>query len=388
MTSSTWTSASDVIITGRYFDGRTSAGIEARLEFGADGNVRVHGMAEPVAVPLAEIRISERIGNITRRITFPGGAVFETADNDAVDQARDSFGMRGGSPLVHWLESRWQVAVGSLVAVVLISIAFVQWGVPAVANWAAAVMPAKIDSAIGAGSLDVLDRVAFEPSELPKKRQQDLRARFVAMTKPLHDGHVYQLEFRHGGVIDANAFALPSGIIVMTDELVELAKSDDELISVLAHEIGHVRGRHALRQLLQAAGISSLAFALLGDVSTISGVLSAAPALLQAKHSRDFEREADAFAKQWLRENGIAESSFDAILCRLNSSDGEVKEEDDFDYFSSHPSTSERARCLAEIETADAEAEPDREAEVGDGGEAEADMPVEEAPPIDTPRQD
>ena len=62
------------------------------------------------------------------------------------------------------------------------------------------------------------------------------------MTKPLDDGHVYQLEFRHGGYIDANAFALPSGIIVMTDELVELAKSDDELISVLAHEIGHVRG--------------------------------------------------------------------------------------------------------------------------------------------------
>ena len=28
----------------------------------------------------------------------------------------------------------------------------------------------------------------------------------------------------------------------MTDELVELAKSDDELISVLAHEVGHVRG--------------------------------------------------------------------------------------------------------------------------------------------------
>ena len=50
----------------------------------------------------------------------------------------------------------------------------------------------------------------------------------------------------------------------MTDDLVELAKSDDEIIAVLAHEIGHVRGRHALRQMLQAAGISALAVALLG----------------------------------------------------------------------------------------------------------------------------
>ncbi|HEU5136637.1 MAG TPA: M48 family metallopeptidase [Steroidobacteraceae bacterium] len=374
-----------MIVAGRYFDGRTSAGVEARLEFGADGKVHVYGTAEPIVAPLAEIGISERVGNITRRITFPGGGVFETQDNDAVDRARESFGMRGGSALVHWLESRWQVAVGSLVAVVLVSIAFVQWGVPAAANWAAEVMPADVDRAIGAGSLDVLDRVAFEPSGLPKKRQQELRGRFVTMTKPLDDGHVYQLEFRHGGHIGANAFALPSGIIVMTDELVELAKTDDEIVSVLAHEIGHVRGRHALRHLLQAAGISSLAFALLGDVSTISGVLSAAPALLHAKNSRDFEREADAFAKQWLRENGIAESSFDSMLCRLNDSHGGGEEDDDFDYFSSHPATSERAQCSREEEP-EAAAEDAKPAP--EDAPVEADVPVEEAPLIDTPREE
>jgi Zn-dependent protease with chaperone function len=85
---------------------------------------------------------------------------------------------------------------------------------------------------------------------------------------------------------------------VITDDLVKIAKSDDEIIAVLAHEIGHVRGRHALRQLLQAAGISALAVAVLGDVSSFSAILGAAPALLHAKHSRDFEREADTFAKE------------------------------------------------------------------------------------------
>ena len=107
-----------------------------------------------------------------------------------------------------------------------------------------------------------------------------------------------------------------------------------------------------MRQLLQAAGISSLAFALLGDVSTISGVLSAAPALLHAKNSRDFEREADAFAKQWLREQGIAESNFDAILCRINRSHGDTEDKDSVDFFASHPSTTERARCQKETEEA------------------------------------
>jgi Zn-dependent protease with chaperone function len=110
-----------------------------------------------------------------------------------------------------------------------------------------------------------------------------------------------------------------------------------------------VRGRHALRQLLQAAGVSAIAFALLGDVSSISGLLSAAPALLHAKHSRDFEREADTFAKQWLRQHNIAESNFDAILCRMSEgrhSPGDV------DFFSSHPATSERAHCTPEKQPA------------------------------------
>lgn len=330
------------MIAGRYLDGYSSAPVEAQLEFGADGVVRVHGLAEPVAVPLAEVGISDRIGNITRRVSFPGGAVFETQDNDAVDRAGAAHQVSRVAAAVHWLENRWPVALGSLAAVVLVSIAFLRWGVPAVADWAADVLPPATDQAIGAGSLDVLDRVAFSASELPAERQEELRTRFAHMTDDLEDGHRYQLELRHGDAIGPNAFALPSGIVVMTDELVELSKSDDELAAVLAHEIGHVRGRHALRNLLQAAGVSAIALALLGDVSSISGLLSAAPALLHAKHSRDFEREADTFAKQWLREHQIAESNFDAILCRMSEAH---KAPRGMDFLSSHPATEERAHC-------------------------------------------
>jgi Zn-dependent protease with chaperone function len=331
------------LIAGFYFDGHSAAPTEAELEFGADSIVRVYGAPLAVAVPLTEVSISDRVGNIRRRIAFPDGAVFETSDNDAVDQASKMFGRSRASSLVHWLESRWPVALGSLAAVVLVSFAFLRWGVPALANWAADVIPPTMDRAIGSGTLDVLDRTAFSASTLPAARQKQLRARFAAMTAPLNDGHQYQLELRQGGGIGANAFALPSGIVVMTDELVEISKSDDELVAVLAHEIGHVRGRHALRQLLQAAGVSAIAVALLGDVSSISALLSAAPALLHAKHSRDFEREADTFAKQWLHANGIAESNFDAILCRISGSEG--KDQKELDFLSSHPATSDRARC-------------------------------------------
>ena len=330
------------MIAGRYFDGHSAAPAEARIDFGADGVVRVLGLAEPVAVPLGQVAISDRVGNITRRVSFPGGAVFETFENDAMDRVLEAHQVKRATALVHWLEARWPVALGSLVAVALVSFAFLRWGVPALADWTARVLPTATDRAIGSGTLQVLDRVAFSASDLTQERQDELRARFALMTRDLTDGHEYELELRHGDAIGANAFALPSGIVVMTDELVGLSKTDDELVAVLAHEIGHVRGRHALRQLLQAAGVSAIALALLGDVSSISGLLSAAPALLHAKHSRDFEREADVFAKQWLRQHRIAESNFDAILCRMSA---EHPGAGDMDYFSSHPATSERAHC-------------------------------------------
>ena len=330
------------MISGRYLDGMTAASVEATLEFGT-AIITVHGTPQPVSASLRLVRVSERIANITRRVTLPNGSVFETEDNDAVDRACETAGIELRSGLVHWLESRWPVAVASMFAVVLIAVAFLRWGLPAMTNWVASAIPAETDKAIGQGTLELLeDAGAFYPSRLSTERQGELQRRFTEMTAKLDDGHDYQLALRNGVRIGPNAFALPSGIVVMTDQLVELAESDDELIAVLAHEIGHVRGRHALRQMLKAAGVSAMAMALYGDVGNVTGVLGAWPVLLNAKHSREFELEADGFAKQWLKEHDIAESHFDAMLCRLGADSGEART---FSFLASHPPTSERARC-------------------------------------------
>ncbi len=44
----------------------------------------------------------------------------------------------------------------------------------------------------------------------------------------------------------ANAFALPGGVLFMTDALVALAEPA-AILGVLAHELGHVQQRHATR---------------------------------------------------------------------------------------------------------------------------------------------
>ncbi|HPM41079.1 MAG TPA: ComEC/Rec2 family competence protein [bacterium] len=222
---------------------------------------------------------------------------------------------------------------------------FIRFGVPAMADFAARTLPTSVDQALGAQSLQILDKAFLNPSELPAARQLELQAKFRAMSTEIDRDHAYRLELRASPALGPNALALPSGIVVMTDELVLLAKHDDELVAVLAHEIGHVRGRHALRQLLQTAGVSAITFAILGDVSSISALVSAAPALIEAKHSRDFEREADDFAKQWLARNNIPAHRFDDILCRMEEELGTGDEAGVGKYLSSHPSTDERARC-------------------------------------------
>jgi Zn-dependent protease with chaperone function len=334
-------------VQGRFFDGKTTAAHAATLSIGADGFVRIEGDGWERSVRLQEVEISDRIASVPRRVRFADGAVFETSENDAIDTALLSLGQHTFHHDVARWERRWPIALVSLVLIAVVSWAFVVHGVPAIANVAARVLPPSVDRAIGAEGLDILDRMFFEPSKLPEARRKALAARFRDMTAPLKDGHDYRLEFRSAGEDGANAFALPSGIIVMTDELVALAQRDEELVAVLAHEIGHVRGRHGLRMILQSAGVSVLALAVLGDLGSASALAALIPGLIHAKHSRAFETEADEFAKQWLRDHAIDESHFDSMLCRL--ADGEADDDEDtrFDFLSSHPPTSQRAKCAA-----------------------------------------
>jgi len=362
-------------IAGSFFDTQRSRRRPAHAEIVAPGILRIQiealaapesndgGLAHPASSPaeasaaeggecrwerpLAEVEISDRIGDVPRRLTLSGIGVFETTDNDGIDRALAAIGRPISA--VHWLEQRWPIAFASLVAIGIGSLLFVRYGLPAAAELAARHLPTRIDRILGRQTLSALDELFFEPSTLSEERQQSLAARFDSMTRDLDDGadegHDYRLLHRAAPMLGPNALALPSGIIVMTDELVELAHDDEELVAVLAHELGHVRGRHALRQMLQSAGISALAFVLLGDVTTASSLLSAAPILIEAKHSRDFEREADSFAKAWLALHGIDPIRYDDILCAMQADAGGSDAGGLARYFSTHPPTDERVRC-------------------------------------------
>jgi predicted Zn-dependent protease len=117
------------------------------------------------------------------------------------------------------------------------------------------------------------------------------------------------------------------------------------LVAVLAHEIGHVTHRHALRRLLQDSATVLLIAAITGDATSITSLSATVPTLLiETKYSRDFEREADRFALGYLKENNINPRHFSDILLRLEQS--RPGESDIPDFLSSHPGTKERIKAF------------------------------------------
>jgi len=118
----------------------------------------------------------------------------------------------------------------------------------------------------------------------------------------------------------ANAFALPSGDVVLTDRLVALAADDEEVLAVAAHELGHLAHRHAVRQALERAALTTAVFLLAGDLSGVTGMLASLPvALVQLGYSRAMEREADAYAVRLLRAEGIPPAALARMLRRLDA---------------------------------------------------------------------
>lgn len=103
-----------------------------------------------------------------------------------------------------------------------------------------------------------------------------------------------------------NAFALPGGKISLTRALLTHLQSEDEMASVLGHEIGHVAARHTVAQytrlVLVQLAIAGVALALSDTEFRHIGPLAAGVAgvLLLLSYSRDQERQADQLGYEYM----------------------------------------------------------------------------------------
>lgn len=324
-------------ITAHYFDGRRDARHEVTL-VPASGRIKIIGRDVDLEYEAHRVRISTRIGSTPRWIYLPGGAGCVTEDNDAVDRVAQE---RAFQRLLRRFEAHAAFAAVAVILVAALFWAIVDRGLPYAAARIAEHIPVETETVLGREALAGMDRVWLRPSLVLPGHRDEIAARLAALAASAPAAPAYRLEFRAAPALGANAFALPSGIVVVTDPLVELAQSDEEILAVLAHELGHVHHRHVMRRLLEGSALALLIAGVTGDVASAASLAAAAPTLvLQTKFSRDNEREADAYAVDLMRGAGIEPRHFAAILSRLEAQAPRGRMLPTF--LSSHPGTEER----------------------------------------------
>lgn len=144
-----------------------------------------------------------------------------------------------------------------------------------------------------------------------------------------------------------NAFAVPGGYLYVNIGLIRAAANESELAGVIGHEIGHVVGKHGVKQMIRQLGLTAVAQLALGEnqneLKQMVANLAANGVLM--KYSRDAEREADKYAVQEMYDAGIDPEGmatfFEKLLNLQKGKPSKLKQ-----LFSTHPPTTERIAAV------------------------------------------
>jgi len=320
-------------IEASYFDGRRAIGSPVTVLFGPR-EISVIGDRIGARYARKQLRVAPGIAGAERFVALPDGGQLLCPSHPAVLRLPQEERVEG---MVHRLERRWPIAVLALALVIASLVLSYLY-----------VLPPAAERVLGEQTLNwMAESDWFKPSEIGEPRQRELRHRFADLTRDLPQREDYGLHFRNAPWIGANAFALPGGAIVITDEMIKAAKSDDEVLAVLAHEVGHQHLRHTLREILQGSVVAVAVTAITADAASLSVAVTGLPLVAaQTRYSRQFEAEADEFAFALLKRRGISTEAFADLMERLGKGSEEIERE--MSFLSTHPVTSERvARARA-----------------------------------------
>lgn len=163
-----------------YFDGKTSRKLTVELSVEA-GIALIAGDIQRDC-PIDALRVSERVRNAARKVTFPDGAYLEVLDNIefnallAATGYQDSFVVR--------MQQSWRATLIACVITIAILILGYAYGLPAASEAIAKALPEKIERAIGRETLAFLDQLLLLPSKLSAERRNAIVGRFKTLAPP------------------------------------------------------------------------------------------------------------------------------------------------------------------------------------------------------------
>lgn len=325
-----------MLVEALLYDGKSSKEHNVTIEFTFGRRVKI--ASHNIDVALEEIKIGSRLGNTPRVLEFPNGVRCKSHENDKIDQLLLDFNIDKSK--TDKIERSKLLTLASL----FLTIAFVWFmltaGANYTANFLANILPQTTLDKMSRVTLEQLEENILKPSKLTKRQKGIIQADFDKLVDG--DRH-YKLHFRSAPQIGANAFALPSGDIVLTDQLVALSRDNDfrDILGVLAHEKGHVVHKHSLRMAIKTGLASVIIGYITGDISVVASTIPTV--LINSSYSREFEHEADENAVKELKRLGVSTiyiaNLFEALEKKSKSRESNTTLDS---LFASHPLTSER----------------------------------------------
>ena len=177
-----------------------------------------------------------------------------------------------------------------------------------------------------------------------------LAQRFEALVKGLESEDGLELNFKLYNVADVNAFATPDGSIRVMAGLMFIM-TDDEVLSVIGHEIGHVKLQHAKKQYQKAYSVAAATDAVGANTGAAGAVLSDGQLgkfiedVLNAKFSRNDESASDEYGFNFLVRRGHDYHAMASAFSKLAELSGE---EGKRSLKATHPGAAERAKAAKE----------------------------------------
>lgn len=295
-----------------------------------------------LSVLITECQIDSPLRGVASELSFADGGRFVPED---ISHRWGFTDKKTG--MIERLEKSKPLIVASIILIPLLLWFILYRGIPAIAVYSVSLASPATVEAMGEQTLSVIEKVALAPTQLNDETQNDIQLTWLQMLDKLHlDSAKYRLSFYQSDYFAANAFALPHGRVIVTDELVILLKDKpDALRAILLHEIGHVEYHHGIRLAAQATASTIVLAIIFGDLEGISEiVLGSSSSFLQQAFSRDMEREADKFAIEKLITLGYSNHDFANAIQALQKKLDEQTQLDEswLKYLSTHPSSQER----------------------------------------------
>jgi len=294
---------------------------------------------------ISDLSFSERIGNTPRKVIFKDGSVFETQNNNQIDKVVSKSGNENLiSRLLQVIENKWRWALTSIAFLILLGYFIISVILPWAGRELAYLVPQKVNETIASGAMSVLDEQWFGKSELSEDKQNEIRESFSDLINKLPNNEFnFKLNFRSMNGA-ANAFSLPDGQIILTDELIRLSENPQQINAILLHEIGHAHHRHVMQQVIRSSTISVAISMATSDLSALEDLIVVLPVfLIKSGYSQDAENEADKYMLDQMIRLQINPIHFANIMQKItqdesNSGSNVLK------YFASHPEPSMRVK--------------------------------------------